>query len=93
MKVIKAIKKPVEVEAVQWTGVNRSEVEQFCGWDNTLFYCHLAEGSSVIELKLEIITLEGNMKAEIGDYIIKGVKGEFYPCKEDVFKATYDILN
>lgn len=92
MKVIKAIKKPVEIEAVQWTGTNRSEIEQFCGWNNTLFYCYLSEETQTIELKLEIITLEGNMKANVGDYIIKGVKGEFYPCKEDIFKATYDIV-
>jgi hypothetical protein len=42
------------------------------------------------ELKLIIQTLEGNMGASIGDFIIKGIKGEFYACKEDIFKLTYD---
>jgi len=42
--------------------------------------------------KLYIHTLEGSMKAEIGDYIIQGVNGEFYPCKENIFKETYNII-
>ena len=41
---------------------------------------------------IEIETLEGVMRADIGDYIIKGVKGEFYPCKPDIFEATYEIV-
>jgi hypothetical protein len=41
---------------------------------------------------LFIETLEGTMKAEFGDYIIKGIKGEFYPCKPDVFEATYELV-
>lgn len=92
MKTIKAVKKPVEIEAVQWTGVNRSEIEQFCGYENTMFY-HYVDDNKVFELQLKIKTLEGWLKANIGDYIIKGVKGEFYPCKEDIFKETYEILN
>ena len=40
--------------------------------------------------KINIETLEGIMKASFGDYIIKGVKGEFYPCKSDIFQATYE---
>jgi hypothetical protein len=39
---------------------------------------------------LRIITLEGTMRADLGDWIIKGVKGEFYPCKQDIFNATYE---
>lgn len=92
MKVIKAIKKPIEIECVQWTGTNRSEVEEFCGWENTMFYYYLGEETETIELQLEIYTLGGNIKANHGDYIIKGVHGEFYPCKEDIFKETYDIV-
>lgn len=42
---------------------------------------------------MEIKTLEGTMRANIGDWIIKGVKGEFYPCRDDIFQATYEIFH
>jgi len=42
--------------------------------------------------KLQIKTLEGNMLADIGDFIIKGIKGEYYPCKPDIFEATYEMV-
>lgn len=90
MKVIKAVKKPVEIETVQWTGINRSEIEQFCGYQNVEFKVDIID--STIGLQLIVKTLEGDMVANRGDYIIKGVKGEFYPCKGDIFKATYDIV-
>ena len=44
----------------------------------------------VKERCIDIQTLEGEMRANIGDYIIKGIKGEFYPCKPDIFKASYE---
>ena len=72
-------KKPVEIEAVQWTGGNLEEIEEFAG--NSLAY---------IEQHVIIKTLEGCMRASKGDYIIKGIAGEFYPCKPDIFKATYE---
>lgn len=79
----KYIKKSVEIEAIQWTGKNTKKVKDFCnngdGWN-----------CSRTKDKLEIYTLEGTMLASIGDYIIKGVKGEFYPCKPDIFEKTYD---
>lgn len=90
MKVIKAIKKPVVIETVQWIGINRSEIEQFCGYQNVEFKVDIID--SIIGLQLIVKTLEGDMVANRGDYIIKGVKGEFYPCKGDIFKATYDIV-
>jgi hypothetical protein len=80
----KYVKKPIEVEAVQWTGNNRPEIWDFCS------LCYFNTDMETGELKLIIQTLEGNMGASIGDYIIKGVKGEFYACKEDIFKLTYD---
>ena len=80
----KYVKKPIEVEAVQWTGDNRPEIWDFC----SLSYFNMDMESG--ELKLMIQTLEGVMEASKGDYIIKGIKGEFYPCKEDIFKLTYD---
>lgn len=72
-------KKPVTIEAIQWTGKNLSEIDNFMG--------------GTVENKgatLVIYTLEGDMEASIGDYIIKGVNGEFYPCKPDIFAKTYE---
>ena len=49
---------------------------------------------SIIERKgMKIPTLEGGMTASMGDYIIKGIQGEFYPCKPDIFEATYEVAN
>jgi hypothetical protein len=77
-------KKPVQVEALQWTGKNRREIFDFC--TQSYFNTDFETGN----LKLHVQTLEGNMEASVGDYIIKGIKGEFYPCKPDIFKLTYD---
>jgi len=79
MPVIKATKKPVTIEALQFNG-NFEEVEAFCGGD-----AEFREG------ELVVATLEGSLRAAPLDYIIKGVKGEFYPCKPDIFEATYDV--
>jgi len=78
---MKYIKKPVAIEAVQWDGYNKKEIEKFIG-DNGF-----VKGAYV-----DIGTLEGLMVASEGDYIIKGIKGEFYPCKPDIFKQTYYTL-
>lgn len=72
-------KKPVEVEVVQWTGMNFKEIKNFCGADVALF-----ANQPVIS------TLEGDMVVSVGDYVIKGAKGEFYPCKPDIFELTYE---
>ena len=73
-------KKPVEIEAIQWTGDNLVEISQF-----------MTHGRYDAATKtIQIETLEGTMAANIGDYIIKGVKDEFYPCKPDIFEQTYD---
>lgn len=87
-------KKPVEIIAHRigddgwpdeiWDGVNRNAI-----------ILHLASsGATVGRPKIsgyvEIHTLEGVMRGEVGDYIIRGVKGEFYPCKPDIFEATYE---
>lgn len=89
--VLKARKKPVEIECVQWTGQNVSEIMSFCGSAaHDIYQINLA--NMPVEYSLIIKTLEGNMRAEPGDYIIKGVHGEFYPCKPDVFKETYEII-
>lgn len=74
-------KKPVVVEAVRWDGNNVSEVSAFIGMDvNARFV-----GDTVV-----IPTLEGDMTASNGDWIIRGVNGEYYPCKPDVFTKTYE---
>ena len=75
-------KKPVVIEAVRWTGDNREEMEEFV--PNTILARKNAEGD------LAIGTLEGVMTASKGDWIIKGVHGEYYPCKPDIFEKTYD---
>ena len=76
-------KKPVVIEANQWTGDNMTEMSRFIGKDITR-----RPGDPDTSLVIE--TLEGAMKAMPGDWVIKGVKGEFYPCKPDIFEATYE---
>lgn len=81
-------KRPVEVEAIQFDGWNWREVYQFMS-DKPLWFTQDLRK----EEYLLIDTLEGVMKAKVGDYIIKGVHGEFYPCKPDIFHETYEDLN
>lgn len=79
----KAVKKPVQIEYLVWTGKNIASINDFLNKD--YFINNYNE--------LIIKTLEGNIKASVGDHIIKGVNGEFYPCKPDIFKKTYDRIN
>ena len=72
-------KKPVTIEAIQWNGENLSEIDEFTE-------SKVKNHESV----LIIPTLEGDMYASLSDYIIKGVNGEFYPCKPDIFAKTYE---
>ena len=90
-------KKPVVVDALQLTRANAVKVYEWVHgctaiktdmdlyrWDDYL---------SIIERKgMKIPTLEGEMTASMGDYIIKGVQGEFYPCKPDIFEKTYEAV-
>lgn len=73
--------KPCEIEAVRWNGNNLNEIISFVGKENL-----------IIQTNLKIKTLEGDMTASIGDYIIKGLHGEFYPCKPDVFEKKYEQI-
>ena len=73
-------KKPVVIEAIQWDGYNLGELQNFVG--SALEY----------DGKLIIHTLEGDHEAKVGDYIIKGVQGEFYPCKPEIFAKTYEAV-
>lgn len=77
-------KKPVVIEAVQWTGTPTSYSE-ICLLAGDEIPSH-ADNPDVLVIK----TLEGGMCANVGDYIIKGVKGELYPCKPDIFEMTYE---
>ena len=88
----KYIKKPVEIEAVQWTGLNPTEIKEFAGDNVGIEYYDAAyeAGAGPMTATVTIHTLEGDMKANHGDYIIKGVKGEFYPCRQDIFEQTYE---
>lgn len=81
-------KKPVKIDAELFTGDNGEEIAFWCGGSY-----ETAPSSPTSESQwIMIPTLEGNMKASLGDYIIKGVKGEFYPCKPDIFAASYDLV-
>ena len=84
-------KKPVVIEAVQWTGDNLREIIDFTGLHESAKKWTWEEYEKVVALQgLKIFTLEGPLNASPGDYIIKGVQGEFYPCKPDIFEATYE---
>lgn len=86
-------KKPVVVEAVRWTGSNLEEIRNFVGSDLIEECVELFDIKRTLKemlVDIAIDTLEGTMRVDYGDYIIKGVKGEFYPCKPDIFLATYE---
>jgi len=72
-------KKPVVIEAVQFVAANFADIEIFVGGD-----AEFRDG------ELIVATLEGPLRAAPNDWIIKGVKGEFYPCKPDIFAQTYE---
>ena len=95
--VIKATKKPVTIDAIQLLKTNVKDVYSFIYGDRHTFKPESkweAFVDSVIENGFRLMTLESDGQtqvADIGDYIIKGVAGEFYPCKPDIFHATYDV--
>ena len=82
MRMSKYRKKPIELEAVQYTGQNPEEIVSFVGSDNIIDLWPVKD-------EIGIRTLEGSLGATPGDWIIKGIQGEFYPCKPDIFEATY----
>jgi hypothetical protein len=96
MSVAKWRKKPVVIEAVQFTGKNGHELIDF-----TDSYAQPGQ-PPMVHIGIEpnrdyetvdvfyVETLEGQMVGNVGDWLIRGVKGEFYPCKPDIFEATYD---
>jgi hypothetical protein len=82
-------KKPVEVKAVRWDGSNLDIIREFV--DGRVKFTPSFTSESKSE-RLFIDTLEGQITAQIGDWIIRGVKREFYPCKDDIFRATYELV-
>lgn len=89
-------KKPVIVEAVQLDNINVPVVVRWIGEDKAKMNLESDEawkqGKAPPVFSVTIHTLEGDMKAMPSDYIIKGVHGEFYPCKSDIFEKTYEIV-
>ena len=89
-KVGKYRKRPVVIEAIKYRpgpGGNCAAVAAFLGVPNE---CADPDEACDPETEWYIATLEGEMCADAGDWIIRGVKGEFYPCKPDIFEATYE---
>ena len=91
---LKYRKKPVEIEAMRWDGTaeGATRIIEWSGCDVNYWCdeggCSGTEGGHY----LEILTLEGRMLASTGDWIIRGVQGEFYPCRGDIFKMTYEAV-
>jgi len=88
------VKKSIKVPAIEWTGDNLFEIITFTQGKPNIVSPIAADAWHTYTLivqnqGLKISTLEGEMSADIGDFIIKGVKGEFYPCKPDIFALTY----
>ncbi len=76
------VKKPIPITALKFTGYNVEPLKDFC---NALI---------IAGEELYIDTLEGKMKVSKGDYVIKGIRGEFYPCKPDIFEESYvEVIN
>lgn len=102
MSIKKFRKKPVVITAIQFDGKNTNEVLEFCQKvvEMKIYKENLAMSHPMCRLithlddqnTITIRTLEGDMTARKGDWIICGVAGEFYPCKPDIFKETYEPL-
>ncbi len=99
-------KKPIAIEAFEWTGRNVEELSKWAArvdlaskkarrvdlaHETLLPIDVISRGDGSFDL--EIRTLEGTHKASDGDWIIQGVQGEFYPCKPDIFAATYEAVS
>lgn len=86
-------KKPVVVEAIQWNGLNLEEIKEFVG-DSLIYNISDAAwkvGKDAPTVHIKIKTLEGTMIANTGDYVIRGVNGEIYPCRANIFEKTYEV--
>jgi hypothetical protein len=79
-------KKPIVIEAMRFTEENKNRV---FNWVTGAAFADFDEEGKPV---LIIFTLEGDMRASLGDWVIKGVNGEFYPCKPDIFEKTYEAV-
>ena len=88
-------KRPVEVAAIQYNGFNADEIDTFVGHKlhRDIIDTAYQAGAAPPVMRLVISTPEGDMTASPGDWIIKGVKGEYYPCKPDIFQQTYEPVD
>lgn len=87
-------KRPVVIEAIQWDGKGETfnKIVKFVG--DKLCVCEHGKANTIFEqYEFAINTLEGKMQVSNYDYIIKGVNGEFYPCKPDIFEKTYELVD
>jgi hypothetical protein len=95
-EIMKYRKKPVVIEAVQWTGKNHRDMWDFLTGKTDSYMDASGDNFYIDHDKIAggliIKTLEGEHIASIGDFIIKGVNGEFYPCKPDIFEKTYEVV-
>lgn len=88
-------KKPVVIEAIQWNGLNLKEIKDFVGesLEYEIYDAAWIAGAGIPpQVHMVIKTLEGDHICTKGDFIIKGVNGEFYPCKPDIFEKTYELV-
>ena len=85
--IINCKKKPVVIQAVQWNGYNIDEITSFT--ENNARFITADNGDIPV---LFIKTLEGDMRAQIGDYILRGIRGEFYPCDRSIFEEVYEVV-
>ena len=90
---MKCRKKPVEVEAFKWTGDLEQAEDPMWVIEAIKSGKIYFEDVRIASVTMKIKTLEGVMTARHGDYIIRGIAGEIYPCKPDIFERTYDIIN
>ena len=92
----KYVKKPVIIEALQWDGNNHRDMYEFLEGKTKGYIDSIGENFYIDHEKVKgglvIKTLEGEHVSTISDYIIKGIKGEYYPCKSDIFDATYEQI-
>lgn len=84
----KAVKKPIEIEFVKFT--DSTNIVDLYDWSNDQI--ELVFDTESLEKRLYVNTLEGDILVNTGDYIIKGINGEVYPCKPDIFHKTYELV-
>ncbi len=93
-KIGKAMKKPIACKFIQWTGENLLDVIRFTGQNASAMDYKWEDYEDLVKRKgLKIFSLEGNEVIDIGAYIMEGIKGENWSIKEDIFLATYDVID